>query len=86
MATKYQKMVEEVKVKFINVLEKKGWKEDRWGHMTLQEGEQTFRMRFRPRVIRHEIRTSLGQWKRIGSVKYEDLVITEEMEFSGFRK
>lgn len=85
--TKYQKMVSKIKAEIKEVFKENRWEENRWGHLILQEEEKTFRIRFRPRVVRHEVKTSSGDWKRIGSAKYEDLSVVEKdgmLEVLGF--
>lgn len=50
---------------------KRGFKEDRWGNLKLQEGQRLFRWKTGKRVVRLEIKGPYsGKWIRLGSYLY----------------
>lgn len=89
MATKFQKMVKEKKELLIQALKEDGWEENRYGQMVVKKEGRTLRMKFMPRVVRYEVKTSSGDWTRFRSAEYENIKISKSngsLMLSGFHR
>ncbi|MAH51760.1 hypothetical protein CMI37_38440 [Candidatus Pacearchaeota archaeon] len=68
--------------KLKELLRSKGYVEDKFGNFKMSE---KLRYKFNPNALRKEVRLISGEWMRVRSGFYKDLVVTEEGKIQGMR-